>query len=750
MIFSVDSYSKKTLGIGLAILLLAILAAYSNHFQNEFHFDDSHAIIENVYIQDWRNIPRFFTDAHLFSTLPDHQVYQPVTAASLAIDYCLAGGLKPFYFQLSTFVWFLVLLALLFFIFRRIMDFADDHPANSWFALLAVACFGLHPAIAETVNYIIQRADVYSTLGVVGALFLYGRFPALRKWGLYVAPAVIGMLAKAPALIFPFILLLYVYLFEMGGSLLKDAGGSWAENGKKWVGALKATLPAFVVTIAIAILIWAMTPSTFTPGGGNAAALYRVTQPFVTLRYFKSFFLPTELSADTDWTVVSGFFSTEAVIGFIFVIGLILLAIWASRRPVSRPISFGILWFLLALVPTAVTPLAEVTNDHRMFFPFIGLALAVAWAFRLLVFQRTQRLTTHPNVVLASALAAVCILIIAGIGTWQRNRVWQTDESLWRDVTVKSPKNGRGLMNYGLTQMEKGRYLTALDYFERALALAPNYSVIEINLGIADGALGRDDEAQRHFQRALKLAPDRAESHYFYGRWLKDKGKTIDAIAQLDAAVRVNSNAFDARHLLMQIYSEQSNWPELQRVAQDTLKLAPNDTTATQFLNARQNREQDIQAAEQSARQSPTAEGLLTLSLLYYQDGKFSECVQTAQRALQLKPDYAEAYNNIAAGYNSMGLWDDGIKAASEAIRLKPDFELAKNNLAFAMNQKQRATSGAGGAPAGAAPVSSANPGGATSAGAAAAARTPVPGGTAAPAKPPAAHGSPFPAIQRQ
>lgn len=34
--------------------------------------------------------------------------------------------------------------------------------------------------------------------------------------------------------------------------------------------------------------------------------------------------------------------------------------------------------------------------------------------------------------------------------------------------------------------------------------------------------------------------------------------------------------------------------------------------------------------------------------------------------------DYAEAYNNIAAGYNALKMWDQGIQAASEAVRLKP------------------------------------------------------------------------------
>jgi len=710
-----NAENRKTLALGL-VLLVGILAAYSNHFENDFHFDDSHAVVGNIYIQDLRNIPKFFTDARYFSTLPDHQVYQPVTVVTLAIDYWLAGGLKPLYFHILTFFWFLVMLAMMFFIFRRIMDIADKHASNSVFAIVAVACFGLHPAIAETVNYIIQRADIYSTLGVVGGLFLYACFPQWRKKLIYMAPAVLGMLAKAPALIFPVILLLYIFLFELNGSL-EWGGDRGTRQGylKRWTSALKETVPAFGVTAAVGALIWKMTPSTFTPGA-TSAALYRATQPYVTLRYFKSFFLPTELSADTDWTVVPGVFSTEAVIGALFVIGLLVIAVRVSRRQAWRPISFGILWFILALVPTAITALAEVTNDHRMFFPFIGLALAVVWTLRLALFKQTERLTVRPNLSFGMAIAAVAILIIAGIGTWERNSVWHTDEALWHDVTIKSPKNGRGLMNYGLTQMEKGDYKTALDYFERAQVYTPAYSLLEINLGIANGGLGRDAQAEQHFRRAMALAPNRAESHYFYGRWLKDKGRVSEGIAQLEAAVQDNPSAYDARHLLMQIYSDQGNWTGLKRLAEDTLRLAPNDSTAQQFLNARYTREQDLAAAEQAARDTPTAEGLLALSLLYYQVGKFPECIQAAQRALQMNSDYPEAYNNIAAGYNSLGKWDEGIKAANEAIRLKPDFELAKNNLAYAMSQKLRMSTPNGApappavAPGGAAPA--ATPGG--------------------------------------
>src|SRR6266550_6507658 len=42
-----------------------------------------------------------------------------------------------------------------------------------------------------------------------------------------------------------------------------------------------------------------------------------------------------------------------------------------------------------------------------------------------------------------------------GYATFQRNKVWNTEETLWRDVTIKSPRNPRGLMNYGNTLMTK-------------------------------------------------------------------------------------------------------------------------------------------------------------------------------------------------------------------------------------------------------------------------------------------------------
>src|SRR5580692_4031550 len=89
------------------VLLLAICLAYANSFQNGFHFDDFHTIVDNPAIRSLHNVPRFFTDATTFSVLPANRTYRPIVSTFLALDYAMAGGYNPFSFHLSTFLFFL-------------------------------------------------------------------------------------------------------------------------------------------------------------------------------------------------------------------------------------------------------------------------------------------------------------------------------------------------------------------------------------------------------------------------------------------------------------------------------------------------------------------------------------------------------------------------------------------------------------------------------------------------------------------
>src|SRR5262249_1855669 len=157
-----------------------------NHFQNSFHFDDAHTIVNNAAIRELRNIPLFFTDARTFSSLPSNQSYRPLVSTLFAIDFKL-GGQNPFWFHLSIFTLFLALVLLIAFVVYQLID-------NLWIAFAAAALYGLHPANADTVNYIIASADVISTLGIVASFAIYVAFPDLRRYYIYVLPAAIAIL----------------------------------------------------------------------------------------------------------------------------------------------------------------------------------------------------------------------------------------------------------------------------------------------------------------------------------------------------------------------------------------------------------------------------------------------------------------------------------------------------------------------------------------------------------------------------
>src|SRR5213080_5414991 len=132
---------KAVAGLGGALLLAALVAAYANHFHNSFHFDDAHTIENNAAIRELRNIPLFFCDATTFSSLPSNQSYRPLVSTLLAIDYQLAHGLQPFWFHLSIFALFIALTLLLALVIHHLLDSEAASSPNRWIALGAAACY---------------------------------------------------------------------------------------------------------------------------------------------------------------------------------------------------------------------------------------------------------------------------------------------------------------------------------------------------------------------------------------------------------------------------------------------------------------------------------------------------------------------------------------------------------------------------------------------------------------------------------
>jgi tetratricopeptide (TPR) repeat protein len=300
----------------------------------------------------------------------------------------------------------------------------------------------------------------------------------------------------------------------------------------------------------------------------------------------------------------------------------------------------------MALLPTSLWPLAEVMNSHRTFFPYAGLIIAVAGLAALLPRLRSYRGFR----VKAVAIGGIAMFLCAnGYATYQRNKAWKNEESLWLDVTIKSPDNGRGLMNYGNTLMAKGDFKQALDYFHRARRLTPLYSVLFINIAVAEGAIDQPVKAEQDFKQALRLAPGDPNSYSYYARWLLSRSRVGEAVGLLRKA----------------------------------LELSPGDLFALGLMHSAKARLTTGPGAPlPGAVASP--ETYLNLSLRYYNENRYREAITAAEQALKLRPGYAAAYNNICAAYNQLGQYEKAVAAGEQALCYQSDFPLASNNLQYA------------------------------------------------------------------
>jgi tetratricopeptide (TPR) repeat protein len=641
--------------IAAALAAAAIVFAYGNSLHNEFHFDDGHVIVDNVYIRSLHNIPRFFRDAHTFSTRADHATYRPLVTLTYALDYAIGyavtGSLDPVPFHVTQIALLLVIWEMLIVFFRKTLDIVRPSSRNRWMALSAATIVAIHTVNTETMNLISSRSEELSAIATLAAFLLIQFSPRSRRWHLYLIPIAIGALAKAQIVIFAPLLLIYLIFIE----------GQSARKRKTWT----AIVPSLLAGTALLVFLNKLNAPEWIPGG-TSKWHYFLTQGMAWAHYTRLFFIPAGLTADTDWTPYENWYDPRVLSGFVFVLFLIALIRYLSRRDGMRPVAFGLSWYAIALVPTSsIYPLAEVVNEHRVFLPYMGLALAVVFWLDDVLAQRRR----------VFAVIVVASLIALGAGTWVRNKAWATDESLWRDTVQKSPGNARALFSYGLTQMMKGNYALAKNYYDRAERIYPDYPTLEINMGILAGAMSNPVVAEKHFKHALEISDD-ADGHYYYGRWLASAGRAPEAISQLTAASRIDDARPEPRTLLMKLSAAVGNRTEVERLARQALSYDSGDREAASALAG--------SVASCGSYQQCFDRGLPEIG-----SSQFLDAALLNREAIHYDPNAADAWINLGWSLAQLGLDDAARTAFQRAIELRPNDEHARNNLEWLQNGKK-------------------------------------------------------------
>ncbi|HWE50237.1 MAG TPA: tetratricopeptide repeat protein [Bryobacteraceae bacterium] len=687
----------------LILLACAFGTVWSNHFQSGFHLEDKTVIETNRAIRSLANIPRFFANPLTFSARPEEGAYQPLLTTAFAVDYAIDRQLDPLFFQIQNFLWFLLELGLLFVLFRVIPGGARENKLTS--AFCGMLLYGLHPLAAETLNYALQRGMIYSAAGVFASLFLWIAWPRLlppdfllntprvpkNEWDLfriklkpvlssgyrrviglpvpfYLFPVLIVMFAGPAGVAFVPILVIYIWIFE---------------PKMKWLRALPAAVLFGAIWIFQTIVVLSLSRSSHVP-----FVSYIATQPWVVLRYLFTFFFPFRIGGVSSLVAFPALWSPLALAGYAGVALLVCLAAVAARRDEWKAVSFGLWWFLLALLPTAIVPQKEVEALSRAFIAYAGLTLAVVRT----VFILLERVEESRRALSQFAAAAVGVILLATLGweTYQRNDVWQSDETLWSDVIARHPNDGKALMHYGLLYMDAGaadvlgaRYEIGFDSLTRAAALLPHDPELETELGIACEQMGRDADAEMHLKRAISFNADYAPAYAAYSDWLLNHLRNDEAFAAATKAAQLDSVDVVGRRTLADIYVQRGDWANAVKTANDALRIDPDDAGAQRSLHVADSGIAANENTRKLAETDPTVDHFLALSVLYYQERKYEQCIQAGQQALNLDPNLAEAYVNIAAAWHAMGKEDETIAALKAALKIRPDLEVAKHNLEY-------------------------------------------------------------------
>jgi len=506
----------------VGILLLGFLI-YSNTLRAPFVFDDRHVISEN---QTIKSLPL---------ALQSVSSRRYIGYLSFALNYS-SGRLTVQGYHITNIAIHIANALILLTLLR--LSFSTPGMQNAVFSkdflvYSSAFLFLAHPIQTQAVAYLSQRFTSLATLFYLSSLLFYvkarlcqtgvGEKGFLKIAGFFAVSflsAVLAMKTKEIAYTLP----LMAFLCEIYFFGFRD------ERNK-----IQGFVRTFLLLLVPVALVLSVVILAGKPLGDMAASLdslsrdtvqitrsdYLLTQFNVVTTYLRLMILPMNQTLDYDYPLSATLLSPEMILPLCVFGLLIYLAAATYRR--ARLVSFGIVWFFVALlVESSVIPIRDVINEHRMYLPSIGLCVSSMAAVDRIV--KDQR---------AKIALVVVIVVFLAVGTISRNRVWQAPETLWSDVISKAPNNARAYNNLGTVYKEQKQYEKANELFERALRADKNYTAIYYNLGDVQYGLGNYEKALEYLDKAMKGTKD----SLLHADILNKMGRTYGALGRREQAI---------------------------------------------------------------------------------------------------------------------------------------------------------------------------------------------------------------------
>ena len=577
--------------------MILALWTFSSCLSNGFvSYDDHSYVAENPRVQSgvtWSGIKWAFTS---FSQANWH----PLTWLSHMLD-CQVYGLNPAGHHATSVLLHTINTSLLFVLLRKMTG-------SLWRSFFVAALFGIHPLHVESVAWISERKDVLSGVFFMLTLIAYARYAnqkdavrgRARSWywcsvGLNAA----GLMCKPMLVTLPFVLVLLDYWLlarisprscsrrrqsaltsEAETSPPTDVGGYDAKTVsplREISGLAVEKIPFLVLAGASCIITLLAQKSGGTVAVTEALPINaRFENALVAwCRYLGKLFWPADLAVFYPYP--SRWQPTTVIFAALLLAGLTAAIVALFRRSY---LVTGWFWFLGMLVP--VIGLVQVGGqsmaDRYTYLPSIGIFIAVVWMSAELV-GRIGRFRL--------AIPSLGVGVVFGCFLLTRTQVgyWKNTETLFTHALQVTQGNYVALASLGNYELRnKNQPARAIELFERAIALKPDFAEVYNNLGYALYQSGRLDDATLRFKQAVQYGYDLA--HVSLGVALAARGRMDEALKEFETAVSLQPDSAEAQCNLGVALHALGRREEAERHLRLALELHPHFPQAERELNA--------------------------------------------------------------------------------------------------------------------------------------------------------------------
>lgn len=581
----------------LAVITLALYNPVNRHpFVN---YDDDRYVTENPHVRQGLT-----GDTIAWAITSTEQAnWHPLTWMSHALDVSLFR-LNPAGHHFTSILIHIVNAILLF----LLLMWATRRMGPS---LFVAALFALHPINVESVAWIAERKNVLCTLFFFLTLLAYGWYAKKPGWKRYLAVAALfaaGLASKPMVITLPFVLLLLDYW------PLARVQGSDDQNKTPWSYLVLEKLPLLLMSAASALLtmraqqaggaVRSTAQFSFSVRIANAIYAYAM--------YLWNMLWPTRLAplyphpGDTlpAWRVLIAIAVLFGISAFV----------WKFRS--RRYLPVGWFFFLGTLVPViGLVQVGEAAMaDRYAYIPLIGIFVMIAFGVADLAQAKTWGLL--PAIPAAAALMALSIMTYRQIGYWQTSdALWShtlvvtqnnfvAEDNLGGALILEgkeeeahahfeaaariSPKDPMSHSNLGTYYMTHSQMREAVQQYEAAVEMTSDPGLLAqtyANLGATYRALGEDDQAQTNYNHALRLNRDQFNAWLGLGLLAQKQGKLTEAVTDLSRSVELEPTA-QGYLSLGRALAQSGRTAEALAAYDQALKISPDLTEAQQAAAA--------------------------------------------------------------------------------------------------------------------------------------------------------------------